>query len=56
MTWVFIFQKKGKKVKHLNLIYLLSYLTEMKQKTKPFENEIIQKKIIKQWLKWYICE
>jgi hypothetical protein len=56
MTWVFIFQKRGKWFKHSNPIYLLSYLTKMKQKTKPFENEIIQKKLIKQLLRRYICE
>jgi len=56
MTWVFIFQKRGKWFKHSNPIYLLSYLTKMKQKTKPFKNEIIQKKLIKQWLRRYIYE
>jgi hypothetical protein len=43
MTCVFNFQKRGKKPKHSNPIYLLSYLTKMMQKTKPFENEIRQK-------------
>jgi len=56
MTRVFIFQKKGKRFKHSNLVYLLSYLTKMKQKTKPFANEIIQNKLINPWLKRYICE
>jgi hypothetical protein len=56
MTWVFIFEKKGKRFKHSNLVYLLSYLTKVKQKTKPFANEIIQNKLIKPSLKRYIWE
>jgi hypothetical protein len=50
------FKREEKILKHSNLIYLLTYLTKMKKKTKPFENEIIQKKLTKQWSKRYICE
>ncbi len=39
--------KKEKKPKHLKLIYLWNYLTKMKEKIKSFDNEIIQKKLIK---------
>jgi len=46
-TWVFIFQKRGRRFKHSNFIYVLSHLTKMKQTTKAFENEIIQNKLIK---------
>jgi hypothetical protein len=42
MTCIFIFQKRRKRPKHSNPIYLLSYLTKMKQKTNPFENETKQ--------------
>jgi hypothetical protein len=34
---------KGKKPKHLKLTNLWNYLTNMKQKIKSFENEIIQR-------------
>jgi hypothetical protein len=50
------FKREEKILKHSNLTYLLTYLTKMKKKTKPFENEIIQNKLIKQWSKRYICE
>jgi hypothetical protein len=38
--------KKRKKLKYLKLTLLSNYLTMMKQKIKPFEDKIIQKKFI----------
>ncbi len=43
ITWVFIFQKRGVKSKHLKYTCLSNYLTKIKQKIKQFENAIIQK-------------
>ncbi len=43
MSWlIFIFHKRGKKLKYLKFPYLSNYLT----KIKIFEDRIIQKKMI----------
>jgi hypothetical protein len=39
MTWLFIFQKRRNKPKHLKLTYLSNYLNKMKQKIKQFEQQ-----------------
>ncbi len=47
MTWIFIFQKREKKSKHLKPTYLRKYSTKIKQKIKSFKNAIIILKIDK---------
>jgi hypothetical protein len=45
VTWVFIFQKRGKNLKHLKPTYLFKLFKQDKAKDFFFEDAIIQKKI-----------